>query len=138
MTATTAEIINSLSPPWRGGGPEKMGWEFGAPATVGQRFPSLCAPPAPSQGPSPRLGPQALYPHEGDEGSWGGGDARQGRLLSELLKELILVGEPGAGGGRSHGGVWTVRRATREQTWLPGTGAAALSPGAALTFRVRK
>lgn len=96
-----------------------------------------CAPPAPSHGPSPRLGPRAPCPHGGDEG-WRGGDARQGRLLSELLEELILVGEPGAGGGRSHGGVWTVRRATREQTRLPGTGTAALSPGAALTFLVRK
>lgn len=114
-----------------------MGWGFGAPATVGQRFPPLCAPPAPSQGLSPRLGPRAPGPHERDEGSRGG-DARQGRLLSELLEELILVGEPGAGGGRSHGGVWTLRRATREQTRLPGTGAAALSPGAALTFLVRK
>lgn len=43
-----------------------------------------------------------------------GGDARQGRLLSELLEELILVGEPGAGGGRSHGGVWAVCRWQRD------------------------
>lgn len=38
MTATTAEIVNSLSLQWRGGGPEEMSWGFGAPATLGQRF----------------------------------------------------------------------------------------------------
>lgn len=56
------------------------------------------------QGPSPRLGPRAPCPHEGDEGSRGKEMPKQGRLLSELLEELILVGEAGAGGGRSHGG----------------------------------
>lgn len=65
------------------------------------------------RGPSPRFGLWAPSPPTGNTGV-AGGDARQGRLLSELLEELILVGEPGAGGGRSHGGVWAVRRWQRD------------------------
>lgn len=122
----------------RGGGLWIRGTRHG---TAG--FPPLCAPPRTKPGVRHPASARGLPVPTGGDVGLQRGDARQGSLLSQLLEELILVGEPGAGGGRSHGRVWTVRRlgarrATRERTRLPGTGAAALSPGAALTFLVRK
>lgn len=145
MTAPTAEtVIHQVSRAGTGARGEAGDPRAGGPRSL-RPFPfqRLRLPQSATPGvqPPPPIPPT---PSPRATGQWGGGDAirpllergrampgGRGRLLSELLEELVLVGEPGAGGGGGH------PRRAGGRTASPGLAPRRCHPGQ-LTFRVPK